>query len=32
VEKPTKESVKAIEDDGVHVIVLGCTGLTGLGE
>jgi allantoin racemase len=26
------ESVKAIEDDGAHVIVLGCTGMTGLSQ
>ena len=31
-EKLTKESVKAIEDDGAHVIVLGCTGMAGLAE
>jgi allantoin racemase len=27
-----EESIKAVRDDGAHVIVLGCTGLTGLGE
>ena len=32
VEKLTKESVKAIEDDGAHVIVLGCTGMAGLAD
>jgi len=32
VEKLTEESVKAIEDDGAHVIVLGCTGMQGLAE
>ncbi len=32
VEKLTRESVKAIEDDGAHVIVLGCTGMQGLAD
>ena len=32
VEKLTKESVKAIEEDGAHVIVLGCTGMAGLAD
>jgi len=32
VEQVVKESIRAIEDDGAHVIVLGCTGMTGLGE
>lgn len=32
VEKLTKQSVKAIEDDGAHVIVLGCTGMAGLAD
>jgi allantoin racemase len=26
------ESIKAIDEDGAHVIVLGCTGMTGLSE
>jgi len=32
VEKMTKAAVKAIEDDGAHVIVLGCTGMAGLAD
>ena len=32
VEKLTKESIKAIEDDRAHVIVLGCTGMAGLAD
>jgi len=32
VEKLTKESMKAIEDDGAHVIILGCTGMAGLAD
>jgi len=32
VAKLTKESVRAIEDDGAHVIVLGCTGMAGLAD
>ncbi|MBA7665947.1 Hydantoin racemase [subsurface metagenome] len=32
VEKLTRESVKAIEGDGAHVIVLGCTGMQGLAD
>ena len=32
VEKLTKESVKAIEEDRAHVIILGCTGMAGLAE
>ena len=32
VEKLTKESVKVIEEDGAHVIVLGCTGMAGLAD
>jgi len=32
VEKLAKESVKAIEGDGAHVIVLGCTGMAGLAD
>ncbi len=26
------ESIKAIDEDGAHVIVLGCTGMTGLSQ
>ena len=32
VEKMTEAAVKAIEDDGAHVIVLGCTGMAGLAD
>lgn len=32
IEKLVEESVKAIELDGAHVIVLGCTGMLGLAE
>ena len=32
VAKLTKESVKAIKDDGAHVIILGCTGMAGLAD
>ena len=32
VEKMTEASVKAIEEDGAHVIVLGCTGMAGLAD
>ena len=32
VEKLAKESVRAVEDDGAHVIVMGCTGMAGLAE
>ncbi|MDH5695373.1 MAG: aspartate/glutamate racemase family protein [Dehalococcoidia bacterium] len=32
VEKVTEAAVKAIEDDGAHVIVLGCTGMAGLAD
>ncbi len=32
VEKLTEESIKATENDGAHVIVLGCTGMAGLAE
>ena len=32
VQKLVEESILAIEDDGAHVIVLGCTGMTGLAD
>ena len=32
VEKMTEAAMKAIEDDGAHVIALGCTGMAGLAE
>ncbi len=31
MESLARESVSAVKEDGAHVIVLGCTGLTGLG-